>query len=219
MHVDRAKFLALAASLAASCVQRTPPPQDQPATVVGPTALVHVQAPPPAPPPPDPEDGEPALASQPEAQNEYEEPGFVAEEGGMRRRPTSGPALSCAQLRAPPGPHCESFDTLHEDCEIIVGSLEPGAARRTMQCLQSKSGTRQICDMLVTPRCAERALPSVPRRPSTVQACRGVAAACGGGMWQSKCETFLSAVVPPMDGHLINCMTESCDLTACFFDL
>ena len=217
MHVDRAKFLALTASLAAGCVPHTPPPQDQPATVVGPTALVHVQAPPPAPPPPDPEDDEPALASQPEP--EYEEPGFAAEEGGMRRRPTSGPALSCAQLRAPPGPFCESFDTLHEDCETIVGSLEQGVAQRTIQCLQSKSGTRQICDMLVTPRCAERALVGVPRRASTVQPCRGVAAACGGGVWQSKCETFLSAVVPPMDAHLVNCMTEGCELTACFFDL
>jgi hypothetical protein len=218
MHIDRAKFLALTASLAAGCVPQTPPPQDQPATVVGPTALVHVQAPPPAPPPPDPKDDEPALANQPESETEYEEPSFVAGEG-RTRRPASGPALSCAQLRAPPGPFCESFDTLHEDCETIVGSLEQGVAQRTIRCLQAKSGTRQICDMLVTPRCAERALAGVPRRASTVQPCRGVAAACGGGVWQSKCETFLSAVVPPMDAHLINCMTEGCELTACFFDL
>jgi hypothetical protein len=217
MHIDRAKFLALTASLAAGCVQHTPPPQDQSATV-GPTALVHVQAPPPAPPPPDPEDDEPALATQPESETQYEEPSFA--EGEVRNRPpASGAALSCAPLRAPPGPFCESFDTLHEDCETIVGSLEPGAARRTIQCLQSKSGTRQICDMLVTPRCAERALPGVPRRASTVQPCRGVAAACGSGLTQSKCESFLSAVVPPMDAHLINCMTEGCDVTACFFDL
>jgi hypothetical protein len=134
-------------------------------------------------------------------------------------RPVTGSAAACSQLRAPPGPHCESFDSLQDDCETIVRALEPTVAERTMQCLLAKSRTRQICDMFVTPRCAERALVHAPRRASTTRPCQAVSSACGRSLSQASCESFLSAVSPPADAQLVTCLTESCDIATCFFQL
>jgi hypothetical protein len=222
MRVDRSKFLALTATLAASCAQRTPPPQEQPATVVATGAVVHVDAPPPAEPIfPD----EVANQTQPTAQPDEElegpwaAPQPAAEGYAPPQRPVSGAALACAQLRAPPGPHCESFHSLQAECESIVGALEPGAGQRAINCLLAKSGTRAICDFVATPKCAEQSLSGVPLRPATTRLCRSVARNCGRGITQGKCESFLSAVAPPNDAQLVTCLTESCSLTPCFFEL
>lgn len=216
MRIDRSQFLALTATLAAGCAQRTSPPPDQPATVVDSTALVHVDSPPAAEPIfPDEQNRAPEQVDE-EQEGEAWEEVPPTHEGG---RPVTGSAQACSQLRAPPGPHCESFDSLQDDCEEIVGALEPTVAERTMQCLLAKSRTRQICDMFVTPRCAERALVHAPRRASAARPCQAVSSACGRSVSQAACESFLSAVVPPADAQLVTCLTESCDIASCFFQL
>lgn len=228
MRIDRSQFLALTATLAAGCAQRTSPPPDQPATVVDSTAIVHVDNPPAVEPifpdtqasAPEPlhEDDKEAWEDSPPTHGGH--PGIQARAGlATGPDPLTGPARACSQLRAPPGPHCESFDSLQDDCETIVGALVPTVAERTMQCLQAKSGTRQICDMFVTPRCAERALVHAPRRPATARPCQAVSRACGRSVSQATCESFLSAVVPPADAQLVTCLTESCDIATCFFQL
>jgi len=222
MRVERSKFLALTATLAASCAQRTPPPQEQPATVVATGAVVHVDDPPPAEPifPDEVANANPPFEQPDEVSEEpWPAPQPAGEGYAPPQRPVAGAALDCGKLRAPPGPHCESFDSLQAECESVVGALEPGAGQRTMNCLLAKSGTRAICDFVVTPKCAEQSLSGVPLRPTTNQLCRSVTQKCGRAMTRAKCESFLSAVVPPNDDQLVTCLTESCSLTPCFFEL
>lgn len=220
MHVNRSRFLALTATLASGCAPTTPPAEPQPATVVASNAVVPVEHGPPAEPFFPDEVGGTSGVGEWHGQEEglgtmpaYPAP---ADEGG---RPISAIARDCSQLRAPPGPHCESFASLQGDCEMIVSALEPGAAQQTMNCLLQKSGTRRVCDFLAVTSCAEKSLSHVPLRPATTSLCQTVVSRCGHGIAQHTCESFLSAVQPPNDAHLVTCLSESCSLAPCFFSI
>ena len=228
MRIDRSSFLALTATIAAGCAQRTPPPESTPAPVVHPSAVIVVESAPPAEPVFPDEAASGVSSPSPPQVMAPEDPDYPPPtqegtgSGPWSRRPAQGPALACAKLSAPPGPHCESFSSLQQECEDIVGTLEPGVAQRTADCLTRNSGTRRICDFLAVTKCAEGALANVPIDRGAAAPCRAIVQKCGRHgttLTQHKCEAFLSATSRPIQPASITCLSESCALTPCFFAL
>ena len=131
MHVDRARFLLLTASIATgSC---TPPggaraPETDGEVEVAPPSIAI-----------DPAADEPLPNEAPD------EP--TADEGtpiDHDARLAARLAERCQALKPPPGPHCESFHSTREECEIFGRALRPEAAERAVECLVAKSGRQVI---------------------------------------------------------------------------
>jgi len=97
-------------------------------------------------------------------------------------KPIVGPARQCETLREPPGPHCEDFVLVYSDCAETVSTLAPAVARRAMTCLQNKSGTRALCGARrVVAQCAQQAIAPVAIKPETAEVCRQVVSQCADG--------------------------------------
>lgn len=140
--------------------------------------------------------------------------------------PEQGAVLSlCRSLRPPPGPQCESFDTTPGECETYARVLEPPAAERAARCLQRKSGTQAICQFGVTAKCFLEGARGTPTGPAADRPCAALLKQCAGARWRepdvtaANCSAAVSAVRPRYQPLLISCMSEGCGIANCFYSL
>ncbi len=135
-------------------------------------------------------------------------------------------AEACQRLKPPPGPHCESFHSTMEECEIYGRALQPAAAERAVDCLAAKSGRQDICTYDAAGQCFVVGTLAIHPEPDATAPCQTVLNHCGGGSMHSAqdlnamtCRTALSAVKTDRRDVLISCMNESCTVGGCLFDL
>ena len=229
MQIDRSRFLMLTASIAASGCAGS-----QPQAVEVPEQTVVVIAPPP-PQPAGSASAAPALEPDDEPQAELVAP--AAEEDDEEALDPADRALaaapstcgndrgrvgSCSTLRAP-GPNCESFADTQQQCEAFASGMHPKAAEKAVACLLARSGQRSICQFDVGQKCAVESLKSVCIEPYSAQPCRSVMSVCSGQRFNKltlqQCQRALSAVKGRNRLSLVTCITESCAVDYCFYNL
>jgi hypothetical protein len=205
LSVDRSRFLALSAALAAGGCGGPSKPAPRPGSVVeldqagtaaspaSPSANGEPEPPPVASAAPVVDGGAPSddpyerldrLVRQLEqARGSCRRPQVLQDPITARMEeqpePVVGPARGCDQLREPPGPQCEDFVLVLADCTTTLSPLITPVARRALACLQAKSGTQALCGARrVVAQCASRALAQAPVRTDTAELCREIVAQC-----------------------------------------
>jgi len=213
MHVDRARFLLLTASIATgSCTPPSgarAPASDGDVEVAPPSIAI------------DPAADEP-LPNQAPTEPAVDQGEPIDHDARLATRL----AETCQTLKPPPGPHCESFHSTVEECEIFGRVLRPEAAERAVECLVAKSGHHDICTYEAAGQCFIVGSLAVHPEPDTTKPCTRVLSNCGsGGMHPSQdlnamtCRTALSAVKSDRREILVSCMNESCTIGGCLYDL
>jgi hypothetical protein len=126
----------------------------------------------------------------------------------------------CA-LKAP-GPTCESFGDTVKECPTMTSLLKPKVAQAAIDCLNRKSGTKDICEFNVTSICAYEALASACLDPAARTLCNGVMARCGAGprgnynkMTRDACEAGVSGIADARRKKFVSCITEFCRFEVC----
>jgi hypothetical protein len=212
MHVDRTRFLALTAAIAAvfGCNSGPPPsapsaqsaaPEDSPPPPPASTTALD----PVPPPPPSPED--PTVPEQAQAKSERE----------------------CEALQPAKGVPCEpgeGFEEIRNACVRLKHAFLPRIADRAMSCLRAKSGTSAICTYAGVNDCASRAMQSAAVDTSSLAACRPIVDQCVGqpapdhdGVTRvtlSSCRSALASVAPELRPRMLACMSEGCGVADCF---
>jgi hypothetical protein len=246
VNIDRERFLVLTATLAmgvalapAGCATEAPPqaPVAPPPPAPAPTVIyVMVPAAPmampapmttgtasqaPIPPPPLP----PTLPLQPVAQSPDPYKGTpIHAQACDPALNMKGVAPACA-LRPPPGPTCESISDTKEECPTLNKLFKPRVAQAAIECLNRRSGTKDICEFNVSSICAYEALQSACLEPYAKSACTKVMARCGPApkghyshhdkMTQDACEAGVSGVADAKRAKFLSCISESCRFETC----
>lgn len=211
MQVDRSRFLALTAAMAAGgCAPSTPakPGGGELEPAGSGDAIVHVAA--------------PVDTYSPPVEGQKTDPVPRPDVTAYSPERASMLASTCRSLKPGPGPVCESFEDTKVECEGFEQVLEARAAEKAVECLQSKSGKPQICDFTVATKCFESALRYGPSEPTAAARCQPIVSQCA--QWQhspqltlSSCRTAIGAVKPDRREALIACMAEACTLDSCFY--
>lgn len=246
MRIDREQFLVVVAALATGGVvttacgtAQTPPADDpRPATpevqrggpaqsvvipppaaptaVVTPTATATATATAPDVPPPQPAP-QPAASSKPP--NPYDGTPVTAQSCSPALNAT-GAVPKCALK--PPGPSCESFDDTKSECPKLATLFKPRVAAAAIECLNKRSGTKDVCEFNVSSICAYEALGSACRDPAVTPLCDKVIARCGTAgkgrynkMSRESCEAGVSGVADGKRARFVACITESCRFETC----
>lgn len=198
MHVDRSRFLLFTASIASGSCSSTPPPADDVAVA------------------------EPMITIEPAGT----EPLVVEREpvmGEGSREATDSWSARCEQLKAPPGPHCESFEDTVDDCKRYAAVLTPAAADRASSCLVERSGSQAICKFGVSGACFLTAAQRVPRSGEAQSPCRTAMSRCTAyrepDLTLDNCSAAFSAVETGQRDRLLTCIAESCSVKTCFWSL
>lgn len=221
MKVDRERFLVLAAALTACggttdaqpAQQAQIPPQPpiayEPLAVPPMASASASAAPPPAPPP----------VEQPVAHS-----GKVDLYAGT---PVTGQTCDPAEnkIGTPPackisgfgGPTCESINDTKKECPTLTKLLKPRVAQAALECLNQRSGTKDICEFNVSSMCAYEALQHVCVEPTAAKICTPIVQRCGAGskMAQSSCEAGVSAIAESKKKKFIACISEFCRFETC----
>ena len=95
----------------------------------------------------------------------------------------------------PPGaPQCEGAQLLINACnQAKKRPLPPAAREKMLGCLAALNGTKAACsDEKAVYKCASDALKMVPAAPETTEPCKQAVAACPGKVEQSSCEGAIS---------------------------
>ncbi len=250
MRIERERFLLVVAalgsgaSLAPACSPApTPEPQsarsETPQTVavtIPPQPVETASAAPPrAPDPPPPASASPAPSSSSPTATPTAAPSTAASAAAKPPNPYDGtpvtaqacaPALNargtaprCALT--PPGPSCESFSDTKSECPKLATLFKPRVAQAAIECLNRKSGTKEICEFNVSSICAYEALGSACLDPAAKATCDGVVARCGKGggrynkMSRESCEAGVSGVADAKRARFVACITESCRFETC----
>jgi hypothetical protein len=225
MRIDRSRFLALTAAIAAasacnagmsppaspSSAADRPPPLPKEMTPSDPASLFRT---------PDEVNpatglddtiGDPATQSACDRENSYGSPG------------------DCDSLRPAVGRPCdlgEGFGEIKDACNLLKDSLSPRMAERAVGCLLAKSGSPAICSETVVSECVTRAFKSNCTDSSSLDPCRGVLSECaahppatGEGLTRvtlSECRGAVAAVPAESRSKMIACMTEGCTAGDCY---
>jgi hypothetical protein len=222
MRIDRHAFLVLTAALAADACDSQPPPAvplsgviDVP-TSVAPSRLET------------PDASTPTMADA-ERASRGADAGPPTTDGNASGDDTcatanaQGGTTDCSQLRAPPGPSCESFEDTRSECEEMKRVFKPAVAERATRCLLARSGSRALCQFGVSASCISSALRASCADPSTSAECtrivhgcssRGVATAAPK-LSVAECQGALSGVSPQNRGAMLGCMSEGCTAGYC----
>ena len=132
---------------------------------------------------------------------------------------------NCGALKAP-GPQCESFADTKGECGHLAKGLKPKLAQRAVDCFLSKSGTKAVCDFQLPDDKAE-AVAEACIDPALGSACESIMRNCPRGpgrhnardVTRDLCLRALSAVTLRNRSAVIGCVTESCSIAGCFYDL
>lgn len=215
--------------------QRPPPAQSvvippaPPASAAPPVVI----APPPAPEAPPPtappstasgrdifgERPQPAQAGAGKPPNPYDGTPVTAQSCSPSLNAT-GPIPKCA-IKAPPGPTCESIGDTKSECPTLATLFKPRVAAAAIECLNKRSGTKDICEFNVSSICAYEALGSACKDPAVTPLCDKVLARCGTGkgrynkMSRESCEAGVSGVADSKRARFVACITESCRFETC----
>lgn len=132
-----------------------------------------------------------------------------------------GAAPACA-VRPPPGPTCESISDTKAECPTLHKLFKPRVAQAAIECLNRRSGTKDICEFNVSSICAYEALEAACLDPSAKAACTKVMARCGPApkghynkMTQDACEAGVSGVADAKRARFLSCISESCRFETC----
>lgn len=131
-----------------------------------------------------------------------------------------GKAPACS-VRPPPGPTCESIGDTKSECPTLNTLFKPRVAQAAIECLNRRSGTKDICEFNVSSICAYEALQSACIEPAAKQICNKVVARCGppqghyNKMTQDACEAGVSGVADAKRAKFISCISESCRFETC----
>lgn len=132
-----------------------------------------------------------------------------------------GKAPVCA-VRPSPGPTCESIGDTKSECPTLNGLFKPRVAQAAIECLNRRSGTKDICEFNVSSICAYEALQSACIEPYAKAACTKVMARCGPApkghynkMTQDACEAGVSGVADAKRAKFLSCISESCRFETC----
>ncbi len=199
MQIDRARFLALVAGMAAVAVPVTGCKRLR-SELHEATADTTASATPAAQPAPIDPGASPLGAEIPDASA-----GPRTRVAAFATGSAPGPALpskpsppadleKCLFYGPPGAPQCEGRQLLVNACNQAKKRPLPAAARETMLgCLAALNGTKAACsDDNAVYKCASTALKMVPAAPETTAPCKQAVAACPGKVEQSSCEGALS---------------------------
>jgi hypothetical protein len=214
MRIDRTRFLALTAALAAC--NSAPPPTTPGGTLEIPATVTQVD-------PPD------ASAPAPTSSG----PVFARHDAGApiaEGEPTDactatnaqGTPADCTQIKRPSAPQCESFDDTVEECTDASRFLKPAVAEKATKCILAKSGTRALCQFGVAQQCVSQAFRSSCVDPANAKECREISQRCASAgsrtsatVTTSECQGALSAVAAKHRPALLSCMNEGCNAGSC----
>ena len=123
-----------------------------------------------------------------------------------------------------PGPQCESFKDTKKECPVVRSLLKPRVAQRFMECLNGKSGTKDICEFTSASTCMPFALAAACIEPGTEATCRRSVAQCdrkgkGHELTMQGCQALLSGTVASQHRRLISSMVEFCTTRYGYWDL
>ena len=202
MQVDRKRFLALAASIAACSSGQVG--LDGPITVAAPSELSPGAT------------GDEPLPNG-EANDEEPTVGLAGGDDDALRR-------QCRTLKPPPGPHCESFEDTKLDCETYADALEEDAAQRATHCLVQRSGREAICRYEALQDCFRAALRSADPDPAARSRCTSLVSGCASARWSagdltlSSCTRAFAAVKTRHESLLASCIAEGCSIGGCIWE-
>ncbi len=227
MQIDRARFLFLTASLAGNAA---------PLAMGGCSATPTDVSAPPAPTPTGPElvvadpgqTGESTESETTLAVGDSTSSSSTPSEPAPLQTPQNPAPGACnndvgtvpaCSINKPPGPSCESFADTKASCKGYKSALRDAIAARAVTCLNSASGTQDICDYSKSEACASAAVRTACIQPSTFNQCSPIVAACAGSSWSKltmqECQQLLSAVKDNKRQTMVTCMTEGCSIDSC----
>jgi len=214
MHVDRGRFLLLTASIAAGSCGAQPgakaPVQAGSADTitVAPTPITIAE-------PPD----ELLTVSEP-----IEPPSRTGTNGEDHSEGEDLKA-ACRAITPPPGPQCESFSSTVQECQVYADALRPEPAARATHCLTTLSGSPLICDFSASGKCLLIGVLVADPKPEADRPCASVMRRCAGSrrsrpdLSAATCRRAVSAVKPSRRSALLSCMSETCSIANCIYDL
>jgi hypothetical protein len=221
MRIDRSRFLALTAAIAACGAPAATTPGG--AIEIPTTASATPDAPDASRASDDGDAGPPLAfrpATPPSAEAEPPDPPNACTSANA-----TGIPADCTKLRPPPrAPYCESFDQTVDECKELARVLKPAVAERATKCILAKSGSAAICQFGVAGICASQAFRASCGDPSAANDCKAVAKKCAGVQVNNvtgrvtlqECEGALSAVAAKHRPAMLSCMNEGCSAGYCF---
>lgn len=243
MNIDRRRFFALTAAIAAHTASCTSPPppvvnvpteDTTPAKNGDPTPAAATSAPQPsttasasATPPSDapaPSRGG-ALAAGDSDDANFDPSKVHAQKcaGGAADNLKGSPG-SCAALK-PPGPSCESFSDTKQQCDATKSWLKPRVAEKAVQCHLAKTGTTNVCKFNLVTECFIESLASACVDPAAQATCKNVMNRCGAPkdrytkLTEDSCVAAVSAVNDTYRSKFVSCITEFCRFETCAYHL
>ncbi len=222
MHIERTRFLVLAATIAASGCGRTgpieaPPPREDESVE---PPVIEIDA----------VDEEVLVAEPVETRDPVQEPvGPSADELAIveshQRAAPSKLAAECRGIRPPPGPYCESIYDTTQSCELYEQTMIAEAATKATACLTRKSGTRAVCTFNIAASCFLTGARAAPKHVDATRGCAGPMKRCGGNRYRdpdmtaANCVAAVSAVQDRLRPKLISCIAEGCGVGSCLYYL
>jgi hypothetical protein len=124
-----------------------------------------------------------------------------------------------------PGPQCESFSGIGNECKSIVKAFKPKVAERAVDCMKQKSGTPAICEFALASRCASEAIRNgvCPDKTADVE-CQKAVTKCSSGrggspLTMDECRAAYSAVQTKSRKKMMSCVSEFCSIDNCLYQL
>lgn len=124
-----------------------------------------------------------------------------------------------------PGPQCESFRDLSNECKMLAKSFKPKVAARAIDCIKQKSGTPAICEFGLASRCASEAIRNGVCPDKAAEApCQQAVSLCSGGRGGSplsmdECRAAYSAAQQKSKKAMLSCVSEFCSIDSCLYQL
>jgi hypothetical protein len=223
VKIDRRRFGALTAAIAAAhCAPQPPPVVAVPVEDIKPPAGSNGASPPTLHDPgrPDDDDGKPL--SENAARSSLDE--AILRLHAQNCPPADnmkGSPGTCGTIAKPPGPTCESLNDTRMSCTNMRILFKPRVAEKAVACHRQKSGTDAICNQGVTAECAIEAIGAACADPTALLYCKSVVSSCSAGspLSEDACIAAVSAVNDWRRQSFLSCIVESCRFEPCFHSL
>jgi hypothetical protein len=226
MRIDRQRFLLLTASLSGACTSSQPASQapSEHTAIAPPEPVEPDEAQQPVQPTDREASADAGAASSASASVEVALSAQAAQvtlNSDPKCNDMQGKPGKC-QFKAP-GPQCESFRDLPNECQLLTKFLKPKVAERAVDCIAKKSGTPDICEFALPSRCATEAIRNgVCPDKAAEKNCASLVANCSskrGSLSLEECKAGYSAVTPKSQKKMLSCMSEFCTIEHCLYQL